>query len=463
MGYGTCKQGHDMCHHCGYGYSWIGVWKSPSLANGTWELVREARDDSWPRNVYFRVHTVYNKRTKLYVLWVNLNGGKADYAVGTSSVPEGPFKFTNYANGAVKGAGDFDILIDDDADASAYIIYTGTRTGHTMSVEKLSGSYLTSLAAPKPAPPAPIRPIAGFATVGQGACRDEHSLEPPFFTDETEPIERNFSRPECAAACIADTLCTGFSFCDGSGGGASCRGACHLYTPAGSKGPSGWRYTNGQAGDPHKIAKSTSDKWWSCFTKKVAAETGRKKVALAGPVKSNVSSGIIGMGFVEAPAIFKRKGVYYALFGNCCCFCGQGSGIGVHTASHPLGPWKYHDNIGCKKGFKTSDKCGCGMNHGSCKNIYGNSLTMAQQNFVMPVKTTTGTEYIWTGDRWQSGGCPDPSKKGTPACKPNAGIKYMDLQYWSPLLFVVDPASGLELPQQLQWLDSFVMDAIDVV
>ena len=28
MGYGTCKQGGDMCHGCGYGYSWIGVWKS---------------------------------------------------------------------------------------------------------------------------------------------------------------------------------------------------------------------------------------------------------------------------------------------------------------------------------------------------------------------------------------------------------------------------------------------------
>ena len=58
---------------------------------------------------------VYNKNTKKYVLWVNLNGGKADYAVGTSSTPEGPFVFSNYANAAVQGGGDFDILIDDDA------------------------------------------------------------------------------------------------------------------------------------------------------------------------------------------------------------------------------------------------------------------------------------------------------------------------------------------------------------
>ena len=50
MGYGTCKQGQDMCHTpCGYGYSWIGVWKSPDMSNGSWALVREARDDSWPK------------------------------------------------------------------------------------------------------------------------------------------------------------------------------------------------------------------------------------------------------------------------------------------------------------------------------------------------------------------------------------------------------------------------------
>jgi hypothetical protein len=37
-------------------------------------------------------------------------------------------------------------------------------------------------------------------------------------------------------------------------------------------------------------------------------------------------------------------------------------------------------------------------------------------------------------------------------------LRYMDLQYWSPLVFVLEPASGLELPQQLSWLDWFVID-----
>ena len=108
MGYGDCKQGQDLCHNpCGYGYSWIGVWKSPDMSeyscnvcnliadpasrspilslthsplspsprspffpgNGSWALVREARDESWPKCTFFRVHTVYNKKTALYVMW----------------------------------------------------------------------------------------------------------------------------------------------------------------------------------------------------------------------------------------------------------------------------------------------------------------------------------------------------------------------------------------------------------
>lgn len=44
--------------------------------------------------------------------------------------------------------------------------------------------------------------------------------------------------------------------------------------------------------------------------------------------------------FVEAPVFFKRNGKYYVLFGHCCCFCYQGSGIQVFMADNPMGPWK---------------------------------------------------------------------------------------------------------------------------
>ncbi len=40
----------------------------------------------------------------------------------------------------------------------------------------------------------------------------------------------------------------------------------------------------------------------------------------------------------EAPSMFKRAGLYYALFDATCCFCPAGSGARVFTASAPLGP-----------------------------------------------------------------------------------------------------------------------------
>lgn len=319
MGYGNCQQGQDLCNgHCGYGYSWIGVWRSPDMSNGSWTLLREARDDTWPKCVYFRVHTVYNAKTAKYVMWANLNHYDNDYAVGTSDTPEGPFTFVHAINAGRKGAhgGDFDIFIDDDG--AAYLIYTAVSGGHTMAVERLTDDYLQS--------------------------------------------------------------------------------------------------------------------------------------AATSSARTNVSSGVFGLVFVEAPAMFKRKNVYYALFGNCCCFCSKGSGIGVYTASNPLGPWTYHNNVGCLANVTLTDGCGCGMDHkfiedsgkgvdGEC-GFYGDSLTKAQQNFVIQIPQADGsTQYVWTGDRWQS--APD-------------GDKAHDLQYWSVLQF--QNVQGIDLPVQFAWQDEITIN-----
>lgn len=43
--------------------------------------------------------------------------------------------------------------------------------------------------------------------------------------------------------------------------------------------------------------------------------------------------------FVEAPVFLKRENIYYALFGWCCCYCLQGSGVLVHMATKPMGPY----------------------------------------------------------------------------------------------------------------------------
>lgn len=260
-------------------------------------------------------------------MWANLNSGPADYAVGTSTSPEGPFTFVHAIGVGRRSGGDFDLLVDDDG--AAYIIYTAVSLGHTMAIERLTDDYLSSAAAPKLSLSQDLLPTSSASS----------SLLAP-------------------------------------------------------------------SGEP-----------------------------------SNVSSGVFGNEFVEAPAMFKRKGVYYALFGNCCCFCGGGSGIGVYTASKPLGPYTYHNNVGCLANASLTPGCGCGMNHGiaggkTCS-FYGQSLTKAQQNFVIRIPQPDGNvQFVWTGDRWQSA---------------KDGSKAHDLQYWSVLDF--QTVDGVDLPVQFTWQD----------
>lgn len=43
--------------------------------------------------------------------------------------------------------------------------------------------------------------------------------------------------------------------------------------------------------------------------------------------------------FVEAPSLFRRGEWFYLLYGHCCCFCYQGSGIMAYRAEDIMGPW----------------------------------------------------------------------------------------------------------------------------
>ena len=49
--------------------------------------------------------------------------------------------------------------------------------------------------------------------------------------------------------------------------------------------------------------------------------------------------------YSEAGAMFKRNGLYYLMTDYTCCFCTQGSGARVFTASQPLGPYTFRQNI----------------------------------------------------------------------------------------------------------------------
>jgi hypothetical protein len=65
--------------------------------------------------------------------------------------------------------------------------------------------------------------------------------------------------------------------------------------------------------------------------------------------KDYTASTLQGSDFIaehcEAGSMFKRNGLYYLLTDYTCCFCTQGSGAQVFTASNPLGPYKWRQNI----------------------------------------------------------------------------------------------------------------------
>ena len=153
--------------------------------------------------------------------------------------------------------------------------------------------------------------------------------------------------------------------------------------------------------------------------------------------------------FVEAPTIFYRRKTYYLLYGHCCCFCMQGSGIIVATAPHPMGPWTRlpgdlacvappHEAAGPSTAWPmlgAAPTPGQGCLYNGSKDL---STTRAQQNFVVTVPAAdsdSDDSLIWTGDRWQQ--APD-------------GIKGHEGQFWAPLQF--DDAGRMK---RVRWINSF--------
>ena len=90
-----------------------------------------------------------------------------------------------------------------------------------------------------------------------------------------------------------------------------------------------------------------------------------------------VNSDMITETHREAPALFKRNGIYYL------CTSGTTSWTPnqqkYSTATSITGPWSKHTNIGNENGFET------------------------QTLFVLPVHGADETNYIYMGDRWQDG------------------------------------------------------------
>lgn len=97
----------------------------------------------------FRPHVIYNEKTKLYVLWINVYDNQVGYRVFTAKTPVGPFNEVAEPHLSVNSDmpvaglnnGDHDTFIDDDG--TAYLAFTDWRTKGTIVIEKLSPDYLT--------------------------------------------------------------------------------------------------------------------------------------------------------------------------------------------------------------------------------------------------------------------------------------------------------------------------------
>jgi hypothetical protein len=118
----------------------------------------------------------------------------------------------------------------------------------------------------------------------------------------------------------------------------------------------------------------------------------------------------------EAPAMFRRGGLYYALFDSNCCFCERGSGARVYVATSPLGPYTLRGNIN--------------------RDTANRPMIAAQQTFVARIPIPDGTAYMWMGDRW--GSRPD-------------GIKGHDIQYWSAPMQFTPEGNILPLENLPSW------------
>ena len=119
-----------------------------------------------------------------------------------------------------------------------------------------------------------------------------------------------------------------------------------------------------------------------------------------------------------------RGSWYYLFFGPTCCFCHQGSGAEVWTATHPMGPW-------------TSTGLDLNPEHG----FPATRVIAAQESFVVEYTSSGGNGYLYVGDRWTS--APDH-------------LKSHDFQFWHPLEF--NDTLTPPVPSPLQWVDNFTID-----
>jgi hypothetical protein len=142
----------------------------------------------------------------------------------------------------------------------------------------------------------------------------------------------------------------------------------------------------------------------------------------------------------EAPVLFRRNDIYYALCGPLCAASPKGSEVQVFTSLSPLGP--YSTQLSANINRLSSDSNLAASAIASSTNSDRNTATKpgggnwftfrpqasvpiipAQQTWIAKFPAAGNWVYIWMGDRWGSN--PD-------------GLIAHDFQYWVPLDFTAD-------------------------
>jgi beta-xylosidase len=185
IGYGECHceldygcAGLFLLGDCGFRTNHtINLYTSPDLSR--WTFVRDILpwNEGRPVGIYYRPKVIYNRLTKLYVLWVNRvqrsgpfgepNFLDATYVVATSQTPDGQFTVVNTKVQTLEygNPGDFALFVDDNDNekSTAYIAYNSFDNLHRIQIEQLTFNYTETLG--KEATTGPLTPINNEAPI----------------------------------------------------------------------------------------------------------------------------------------------------------------------------------------------------------------------------------------------------------------------------------------------------------
>lgn len=153
----------------------------------------------------------------------------------------------------------------------------------------------------------------------------------------------------------------------------------------------------------------------------------------------------------EAPLMFRRDNLYYALCGPLCATCPKGSEVQVFTSVSPLGPFstKPSFNINRRSLEPNSNPPVAGSATNTQKGWFtfrpeaSVPIIPAQETWIAQIPIGGDMAYIWMADRW--GSSPD-------------GMIAHDFQFWStPLEFTAD-GEILPIKDTAKWYISWALN-----